>query len=566
MSNKYNEVISKIESSEELKNTIIEKMEKEQLKKSGGMIIKIKKIMTAIMSLLGLMACGGFVYAAVSGMLDINGILFSDEYLNYQETVENQYVEKDGTKVELISTICDDGFLVLQFEVELSDSIVNLEEGGLAYLSFNDKLQEDEEGFKYLWLSGSNYNLLIDGEKYWLRGSVSSQITENIKNKNYTVYQLYFLPAEEVENKEKFTVTLDDIVIAINPDDSKYLEMDGKFEIEVSKEKALQNTITIENDKASVMYERLTHKVEKVTQTPMQTVIKVSSLTIDATLRNSTYLLAEDYIGNLEYKVYDQNGNELFIYTSISGYEFSYPDGTTQKFSTGDTEGAEGYGYNKIFMEEYIVTEKNKDIKSLRIEVYEKNDYYGITRNIGTHCIDLEKQKIVSESKNEIVEITEHATVNYGNDYNIKIEDIKYFDIEINEEYDMSYDYLNCQKALREDREDDWYLKYNYDDVNAENATMIEYFVNIWKEPYPIFQIILFKDKSLFDTYCEENDYADIIVIDENEKYKLAVKIEIETLDIEDIKYITDTIKLKVEEPITQQAAREIIEIIEMKK
>ena len=55
MSNKYNEVISKIEASEELKNTIIEKMEKEQLKMSGGIIIKIKKIITAIMSLLGIM-------------------------------------------------------------------------------------------------------------------------------------------------------------------------------------------------------------------------------------------------------------------------------------------------------------------------------------------------------------------------------------------------------------------------------------------------------------------------------------------------------------------------------
>ena len=126
----------------------------------------------------------------------------------------------------------------------------------------------------------------------------------------------------------------------------------------------------------------------------------------------------------------------------------------------------------------------------------------------------------------------------------------------------MSYNYLNCQKALREDSKDEWYLKYNYDDVNEENATMIEYFINIWKDPYSIFQIILFKDKSLFDTYYEEHkDYADIIVIDENDEYKLAVKIEIETLDIEDIKYITDTIKLKVEEPITQQAAREIIEM-----
>lgn len=556
MSNKYNEVISKIEASEELKNTIIKKMEKEQLKKNGGFIIEIKKIITAIMSLLGLMACGGFVYATVSGMLDINGILFSDEFINYQDTVENQYVEKDGTKVELVSKICDEGFLVLQFEIELSDSIVKQEDDCLAYLSFNDKLQENEDGSKYLWLTGANYNLLIDGKKHWLRGSVENQIIENIRNKNYTVYQLYFLPSEEIENKEKFTVTLDDIIIAINHDEPKYIEMDGKFEIEVSKEKALQDTTTIKNNDSSIIYERLTHKVEKVTQTPMQTVIKMSSLTIDATLRNSTYLLAEDYIGNLEYKVYDQNNNELFTYTSISGYEFTYNDGTTKKFSTSDIEGAAGYGYNKIFMEEYIVTEKNEDITSLRIEVYEINSYYGTSRNIGTHFIDLEKQKIVSENKNEVIKTSEGYV---GRTQQITVNDIKYFDIEFDQEYDMSYTYYKFKKELKENSENEWYLKYEYDDVNEENATMIEYYISMWEKPEQVFQIILFRDKSLFDIYCEVNNHASIIVIDENDEYKLAVKIELETLHIDDIKDVTDTIKLK-EAIITQQEAKKILE------
>ena len=404
MSNKYKEAISKIEASEELKNTIIEKMEREQVKRSGGIILKIKNVITAIVSLLGLMACGGFVYAAVSGMLDINGILFSDEYVNYQETVENQIVEKEDTKVELVSTICDDGFLVLQFEIDLNDNLAGPEDLGLVNVSFNEKLIE-ENGDEDLYFSGTNYNLIIDGENHWVRGAVTSKLEENIKNKNYTLYQLYFLPAEAIENKETFTVTLDDIILVLNPDPEEYFEMDGKFEIEVSKEKALQDTTTIENDNASVIYKRLTHKVEKVVQTPMQTLIKLSSLTKDATLSNTTYLLDEDYIGNLEYDVYDQNGNELFTYVSTSGYEFYYPDGTVQKITTSsDTGGAEKDGYNKILKEEYIVTEKNEDIKSLRIEVYEKHDYYETTRNIGTHFIDLENGKITSESKNEIMD------------------------------------------------------------------------------------------------------------------------------------------------------------------
>lgn len=404
MSNKYKETISKIEASEELKNKIIEKMEREQVKRNGGIIMKIKNVITAIVSLLGLMACGGFVYAAVSGMLDINGILFADEYVNYQETVENQIIEKEDTKVELVSTICDDGFLVLQFEIDLNDNLAGPEDLGLVNVSFNEKLVE-ENGDENLYFSGTNYNLIIDGENHWLRGAVTSKLVENIKNKNYTLYQLYFLPAEAIENKETFTVTLDDIILVLNPDPEEYFEMDGKFEIEVSKEKALQDTTAFENDGASVIYERLTHKVEKVSQTPMQTLIKLSSLTKDATLSNTTYLLDEEYIGNLEYEVYDQNGNELSTFNCTSGYEFYYPDGTVQKITTSsDTNGEEEYGYNKILMEEYIVTEKNEDIKSLRIEVYEKNDYYETTRNIGTHFIDLESGKITSENKNEIMD------------------------------------------------------------------------------------------------------------------------------------------------------------------
>lgn len=407
MSNKYNEAISKIQASEELKNTIIEKMEREQVKKDGCIVLVIKKMITTIMSLLGLVACGGFVYAAVNGMLEINGIKFSDEYINYQETVENQFLEKDETKIELVSTICDDGFLVLQFEVELNDNVSSgADDIGLAYVSFNDKIIE-ENGYKDLDLGGANYNLIIDGEKHWLRGAVASRVIENIQNKNYTVYQLYFLPKEEVENKETFTVTLDDIILAVNTDSENegYIEMDGKFEVEVSKEKAVQNTTIIENEDASVIYQRLTNKITKVSQTPLQTLIKLSSLTKDVTLSNSTYLLDEDYIGNLEYEVFDQNGNELFTYVTISGYEFYYPDGTVQKISTSDTEGTEKDGYNKILKEEYIVVEKNEDIKSLRVEVYEKNEYYERTRNIGTHYIDLEKGIITAESKNEIMNV-----------------------------------------------------------------------------------------------------------------------------------------------------------------
>lgn len=549
MENKYKETISKIQVSEELKNNIIEKMEQEQRKRNGEIVIKIKKIISSIISIIGILACSGVVYAAVTGRIQIGerGIVFSDKYVEYEQKVENQYIEKDDTRVELVSNMCDDGFLVLQFEVELSDAIAEKENGGLAYLSFNDKLINEEE-YKYLNLNGANYNLVIDGKEYWLKGATDSQIIENIRNKNYTVYQLYFLPSDVVESKETFTITLDDVIIAIAPDEGEFLEIDGSFEIEVSKEKAIQNTTTITNDEASVVYERLTHKIEKVSQTPMQTIIKVSSLLTDATLRNSTYLLAEDYIGTIEYKIYDQNDNELFVYTCINKYEYYDENEIIKTLSINEIgEVEEPNGYDKTRMEEYIVTERNEELKTLRIEVYEINEYYGRTRNIGTHIIDLENEKISCENKNKIIAMNENATVNYDNGNNILAKDIEYFDIEIEEENDITYYNMNYEFEYNTAIDDFSYVLY--DDIDEQNATIIQYYISTWGDDSKAFYIILFKDKSLFDIYCEERskEYAapDIIEIDENDEYKIAVVIDIENIEIEDIRYITDTIKLK---------------------
>jgi len=546
MLNKYKKAISKIHASEEIKDVIIEKMQEEQIKRSGDIIMKIKNFIIYLLSLIGIITCGGLAYATATGKMKfgVQEIVFSDEYINYEETVENQCLEKDGTKVELVSTMCDDGFVVLKFEVELSDEIANMEDASLAYMSFNDEFVE-EDGYRNLYLAGANYNVIIDGEKYWLRGGVDSEVIENIKNKSYTVYQLYFLPSDKVENKETFTITLDNVVVAIYPDNEGFIEMDGAFEIEVSKEKALQNTTTITNDSSCVKYGRLTNKIEKVSQTPMQTIIKVSSLFVDADTRNSTYLLAEDYIGDLTYKVYDQDNNELFVYTSISGYEFYYEDGTVQKISMSDTEGQEEYGYNKMLMEEYIVTEKNKDIKSLRIEVYETNDYFGITRNIGTHYINLETEQISAKDKNEIVEESEDVTEDYYGYKNIRLEEIEYFDIEINKQYDILCSYIDFEKIINENDEKGWSLEYK-SNVNEENARVVMYEVNLWEGSYDNFTIILFKDKTLFDMYYEEySEYHEMRVIDENDEYKLAVMFGIELTETKAIKEVVDTIKLK---------------------
>ena len=59
----------------------------------------------------------------------------------------------------------------------------------------------------------------------------------------------------------------------------------------------------------------------------------------------------------------------------------------------------------RVVTSEYIVVEKNENIKKINIEVYEENEYYGVKRKIGNYYIDLENKEIKSENCNNIVSI-----------------------------------------------------------------------------------------------------------------------------------------------------------------
>ncbi len=535
MENKYNETISKIEVSSEFKNKIIVEMEKEQAKRQGFRM-KIRKGISAIASALGIMACGGVVFAAASGLIKFGqgGIIFSDKYYEYEQKVE-QSIEKDGTTVSLVSSMCDDGFLVLQFEVDFNEELTKDEYLVQGELSFNQPLIE-ENGYKYLNDSASR-DIIIDGKQYWLKSGTDSQVIENVKNKNYTIYKLYFLPSDIVE-RETFTVTLDNVIVTINSDDSKFLEMDGKFEIEVSKEKAVANTTTIKNENASVKYERLTNKIEKVSQTPMQTVIKLSSTITDITTRNAVepkYLI---------YKVYDQDDNELFVFNVTTETEYHWEDGRVETF-INDGAGITEWGFNKTIDTEYIVTEKNSNIKALRVEVFQKDENAGTTRNIGIHVINLRKERITCENKNEIVhqEYKEQVDPNLGL---IKIDEVEYFDIEINEKYDYDI-HRNYVEQLYNPEQ--WVLE----EMN-NGQPIVEYKFSFWNPEYMNhdFTVIVITNtinsKDVYynpykDAFIGENH--ETIVIGENYECKVILYMQYEIGKIEAIREIVDTIELK---------------------
>ena len=133
----------------------------------------------------------------------------------------------------------------------------------------------------------------------------------------------------------------------------------------------------------------------------------------------------------------------------------------------------------------------------LRGEVYEYNDYFERLRHIGTHNIDLNNEKVISENKNDIIE--ENVDIIVPD--TILIEDIEYFDIEINEEYDMYCNYVDFKKVFYDNG--DCGLEYNYD-ADKNNYKMIEYDIELYSAPDKVFSVILFKNRETFNEYSED--------------------------------------------------------------
>jgi hypothetical protein len=294
----------------------------------------------------------------------------------------------------------------------------------------------------------------------------------------------------------------------------KLIKFDGKFEVELSNTKALGNTNVYEIDNTAIKYERMTANVEKVIETPMQTLIKINKTVEDVTNKNYATLSDDDYIGDLLYEVYGQDGNMLSEYNVITKYTFYYEDGTTKETTNEELEGYDGF--YKYDTEEYIAIAQNDEITSITVEVHELNEYKGITRNIGEYYINLTDGTVGAENKNKIIEIDEDAPINWEID-SISISDIEGFSINIDGDYKIFTRFENPYL-------DDTGLE-DCGVVEEENANVITYEIEI-SDTGAYFNLVLFKDKSVYNSYdlytSGDTDYTPT-KIKENSNYILVL-------------------------------------------
>ena len=256
MLSKYKKAISEIKADDSLNEKILLgiKQSKNSNKKES-VINTIKKVLISIGTLASLAACGGLVYAGIKSnkpTLENYGISFSDKYDEYEYKFENQSVEANGTIIKLESAVCNEGYTVLKFDVTLSDEIKEYadETVGLIYLSYNDILDESN----CPRLSGSNYNLIINDKEQWLRGKYENDVRENIFNKNYTVYELYFIPDSFLDEKNTFTISLENFYLNVG---EKIYSIPGKMKFELSKEEAVKASTEILGNNDYIKYRTL---------------------------------------------------------------------------------------------------------------------------------------------------------------------------------------------------------------------------------------------------------------------------------------------------------------------
>lgn len=175
--------------------------------------LNFKKCITALASTVIVLGGSLTVYASLGGtiggkpVLDWFGIDFSDHYSEYIVPIENKSIATDGATLNLINTVCDDGFITLEFNLTLNEDakkqLGNITDAENLVVSFNDRTGT----------STNNNNIQIDGKFYDISSSKRYQQVMKISDYEYKIYQMYFLTDDELQGKNNFTITLDNISI-----------------------------------------------------------------------------------------------------------------------------------------------------------------------------------------------------------------------------------------------------------------------------------------------------------------------------------------------------------------
>ena len=196
-------------------------------KNKYGVKYYIKRGIIIIISIVSTLIGSFGVYAATGGKiegipaLDWLGLKFSDQYAEYKQPVENQVLAFENTSVKLVSTLCNEGLTILEFDVKLS-----------------------EEDYKKLKIDESviTDEFLQQMEEIKIKGMDREQLIKELK--------------QEIYQKENFKIKYEDITVSEEQINKKYEEQLNEINERIEERKNTLFTIalTLNNEQKGGTY------------------------------------------------------------------------------------------------------------------------------------------------------------------------------------------------------------------------------------------------------------------------------------------------------------------------
>jgi len=364
----------------------------------------IKKLATAVASAIIVFVGGITVYAAFGGTILgrpvfkwATNMKFSGEYEEYKVEVQGEHVSHNQTTMELVSTICDDCYVLLEFDVKFSEEDKKLMKLGENYITekdFENLEQEDDEMMKqHLFKHYTEYkndintfyvefqDVSINDKWTWLG---KTQTVTKVSDYEYKLYHILFITDQNWNGENQFKLTLKQCFI--NTDTMRLsgeygdyklhtgtsgsggcFYMDGEINVDVSKEKALENTRVIITEVQPAKYKHMAKTVEKVEITPMQIIVRVSTEITNVSHSSLANSRNKDHIGITNFEVYGDDGQKLTSTAQETKRTITYADGTVEQWHRGDIGTYKSFYNATMNLEEIIIIEKKADINNLKI-------------------------------------------------------------------------------------------------------------------------------------------------------------------------------------------------------
>lgn len=399
--------------------------------------IYAKKLSTAIASIVIVLLGGISVYAAMGGTIsgkpfsEFFNIKFPDEYENYKVNVEGKEIEKGETKIDLVSTVCDEGYTILEFNVKLSkedreylrldENVVTEQDikeaeqtGGSSFLQKSKDLKNTLEILFNTKVTLDNGNeveddanryVIIDGKTYY---PLHKQIVNKISDYEYKIFQLYFLTDKELQDKTEFTITLNNIKLGNIADYSnseseekmylvnthgnvRKIDIEGEFNINLSKKEASQNTKIIPVNDQKINYKNMVAEIEEIKITPLQIILKLKTTRNNLSLSELTNTRNKNYIGAINYKAYNENNEKLAMSYIETKRTITYQNGKVEEWARGDIGTYKDFYNAKMETIEYLIIEKKENISDILIKLIETQADF---ENGGEKDVELDNFKI----------------------------------------------------------------------------------------------------------------------------------------------------------------------------